>query len=450
MPVRSKLQFRHCFEQSVDTVFHWLAHPSFFVASIQDKAVGVRQLDLSTLELTLDRCSLFPKICKVALTVDEEQLAVHAECTEGVGVGARYQCFVEPIEGHRALVREEISWSVKGRALDRRLRRLVTQLALRRKQVLKQELVRAAHYRWDRPLKVLISGSHGLIGERLLGFLQRAGHEVWRLVRCPAREMKTIFWDPEQQDANIADFERFDAVVHLEGENIARGRWTKRKKKRMAASRIATTHFLASILSQLAHPPTVWVCASAIGIYGDRKDEWLDEESVKASPLFLAHLCRDWEAASKEATCPQLRVVQARFGIVLSHLGGALVEMIKLFHWGLGSVIGSGNHEMSWIAHGDATGALYHILMTGNVQGAVNCVSPSPVAQRVFARMLAQRLRCRLLLWMPAVALRLILGQKGKELLLTSLRVRPNKLIETGYFFDTPSLEETLDSLITR
>ncbi len=440
MPVKSKLQLCHYVEQSVDVVFNWLAHPSFFVTSLQSNTVVVRQRDSSTLELTLNRFSLFPKKCTVALAIVKEKRALVAECTQGIVKGARYHCLVEQVEGGQTVVREEIEWEGQGSARDQKVRSLVTQLAKRRKEVLQQELERAAHDHVDRPLKVLISGSHGLIGAALLGFLQRAGHEVWRLVRRPSDATQTVFWDPEKKEATVADFEGFDAVVHLEGENIAQGRWTKKKKKRIADSRIATTHFLASLLSQLAHPPEVWICASAIGIYGDRKGEWLEEDNVKPSPLFLAQLCQSWEAASRQVTLPQLRVVQARFGIVLSHLGGALVEMMKLFHWGLGSVIGSGQHDMSWIAHGDAIGALYHILIKKNVRGPVNCVAPSPVPQRVFAQILANRLGCRLLLWIPAFGLRLLLGQKGKELLLTSLRVRPNKLIETGYSFDTPSL----------
>jgi uncharacterized protein (TIGR01777 family) len=290
-------------------------------------------------------------------------------------------------------------------------------------------------------LRILLSGSHGLIGSHLLSFLKTAQHEVIRLART--QEKGSIYWDPTRDHFQKEGFEGFDAVVHLAGENIGEGRWTQTKKERLFVSRCRDTWLLSQLLSRLEHPPKTVISASAIGFYGDRKDEILTEKSQKGEG-FLSDLSEKWE----QATCPienrGVRVIHPRFGAVLSPSGGMLRKLIPPFKMGLGGRIGSGKQIISWIDIQDVVGALNHILMTDSLSGPVNVVAPNPVSQIEFAQVLANRLHRPALLPLPAWLVKVIFGQMGKELLLASTHVKPEKLLQTGYCFRCSHLSDAI------
>ena len=315
--------------------------------------------------------------------------------------------------------------------------------------ILQNDLDLLDKYKYDKPLKVLMSGSRGFVGSTFLKFLEFAGHDVWRLSRSQSEgEEKTLLWDPERSDMDSAELEGFDAVIHLAGENIGKGWWTGRRKASILKSRYKGTEHLVKALSMLKTPPKTFICASAVGYYGDRAATVLQEESAPGEGQFLSEVCQYWERAAKELEEKGVRVVRTRFGMVLSAGGGALKKMLLPFQLGLGGKVGHGHQYISWIALDDLIGSLYHVLMTSSLEGAVNCVSPHPVMNGCFAKELARALNR----WpgppFPAFMVRLLLGQKGEELLLSSTRVEPKKLVETGYNFQFPTLRQALEHVI--
>lgn len=301
-------------------------------------------------------------------------------------------------------------------------------------------------------MRILVSGSHGLVGAALAESLTADGHTVLALVRSNTPGPDEVGWDPEGGAMDAAALERAaaDAVVHLAGENIAAGRWTPEQKERVRSSRVTGTRTIADAIAALERPPRVFVAASAIGYYGDRGDEVLTEDS-RPGAGFLADVSRKWEAAAAPAGDAGIRLVNARIGIVLSTQGGALPKFLTPFRLGVGGPFGSGKQWMSWIALGDVVGALRHALDCAALQGPVNLVSPNPVRNRDFARSLGKVLSRPAFLPAPAFALRMIMGSEMADaLLLSSQRVEPRRLVKTGFHFGHPDVEEALGSILRR
>jgi uncharacterized protein (TIGR01777 family) len=300
----------------------------------------------------------------------------------------------------------------------------------------------------ERDVKILVTGSTGLIGSALVPFLHARDHTVIRLVRSASKPGGgAARWDPTAGTLDRAAVEGFDAVVHLAGEDISGGTWTSAKKARIRQSRVDGTRLLARTLASLDRPPKVLACASAIGYYGNRGDEVLTEQS-EPGVGFLASVCRDWEAAATPAGEAGIRVAHLRFGVVLSPAGGALARMLGPFKMGVGGALGSGRQYVSWVALDDALGAIGHVLSTRQLQGAVNVASPRPVTQSEFARTLGRVLGRPTVLPMPAFAVRLMFGEMGDELLLASQRLEPARLLASGYAFGFPELEPALRHLL--
>ena len=235
--------------------------------------------------------------------------------------------------------------------------------------------------------------------------------------------------------------------MHLAGENIAVRRWTPAQKARIRDSRVQGTRLLAQSLARLQQPPTVMVCASAIGFYGDRGEELLTEGSAPGSG-FLTDTCRAWEAAAQPASEKDIRVVNLRLGVVLSPGGGALAKMLLPFRLGVGGKIGSGRQYMSWIEIDDVVGVIHYALTTDELRGPVNAVAPNPVTNREFTKTLGRVLSRPTIFPMPAFAARLAFGEMADELLLASTRVKPARLQNSGYYFRHPRLEDALRHLL--
>jgi len=292
-------------------------------------------------------------------------------------------------------------------------------------------------------MNILVTGATGLIGTALISLLTQNKNRVIRLVRKTQLAPGEIGWDPYAQTLDIEPLEGLDAVVHLAGENIADGRWTAGKKLRIRESRIQGTRFLAQSLASLFDPPKVLVSVSAIGYYGDRGEELLDEESDPGKG-FLADVCREWEAATAPAVMRGIRVVHPRLGIVLSTAGGALARMLPPFRLGIGGRIGSGRQFMSWITIEDLVGVLDYAIHNGSLHGPVNAVSPNPLTNQDFSIMLGRVLSKPSFLALPAFAARIAFGEMADALLLASARVLPTKLKESGYIFQFPEVEGAL------
>jgi uncharacterized protein (TIGR01777 family) len=298
-------------------------------------------------------------------------------------------------------------------------------------------------------MKILIGGSHGLVGTALIKSWETQGHEIFRLVRHAPASKTEVEWSPDRYSIALARIEGFDAVVNLAGESIAEGRWTDDKKRRIRESRVKGTKLLGDALANLTVPPKTFVCASAIGYYGNRGDELLTESSA-AGDGFLAKVCAEWEEATALATEKGIRVVNARFGVILDTNGGALKKMLPPFRMGVGGRIGSGKQWMSWIALDDVVGALNFALTNDSLQGPVNFVAPSPVTNFEFTKTLGKVLSRPTVLPIPAFAIKLLFGEMGEALLLGSQRVAPKRLVAGGYEFSYPKLEPALAHILAK
>jgi uncharacterized protein len=301
-------------------------------------------------------------------------------------------------------------------------------------------------------MKILVTGASGLVGSALGQTLARAGHTVCRLVRPQsaagegANEGFAVAWNPATGELGGAGVGA-DAVVNLAGASIADGRWSAQRKELLRTSRIDTTRALVNALAKMNARPSVLVSASAIGIYGNRGDETLTEES-KPGAGFLAGLTQEWEAEALKAEALGIRVVLARFGIILAREGGALPKMMLPFKFGAGGKLGSGQQWMSWVALEDAVGILRFATEKNSIRGPINIVSPQPLQNAEFTQVLAKAMHRPALFPAPAFALRLALGEMADALLLSSQRVVPQKLEKTGYRFLHSDLSAALKNLV--
>src|SRR6266571_480961 len=295
-------------------------------------------------------------------------------------------------------------------------------------------------------MKILVSGSHGLVGSALMDSLKGDGHELFALVRRAPRSDAEVEWYPERESLALARLEGMERVIHLAGASIASGRWTEKKKQRIRDSRVKGTTLLSEALANLSHPPRAFLCASAIGFYGNRGDEVLTEESAPGND-FLAGISKDWETEALRTEEFRTRVVIARFGIILAKNGGALPKMMLPFEFGAGGRVGSGKQWMSWVALEDVIEIIRFALNNRELRGAVNVVAPEPVTNAEFTKQLARAMHRPALFPAPAFALRLALGEMADALLLTSQRVVPGLLTKVGYRFLDPSLGPALKKL---
>ncbi len=297
---------------------------------------------------------------------------------------------------------------------------------------------------------IAITGASGLIGGALVPFLTTGGYKVLRLVRQPPKPgSDEIFWDPARGEMDEAALAGVDAVIHLAGENIGEGSWTREKKKRMLGSRVLGTRLVAQALARMKNPPKVFVCASAIGWYGEEGYKKLTGYTPQRRG-FSSALCGAWELEAAPAREAGIRTVLARIGVVFTPAGGALAKMLPAFKMGVGGAMGPGRQYLSWIAPDDVLGAFLHVMAHEEVAGPVNFTAPHPATSRQVAQTLG-RVLCRPAVFtVPAFALKTAFGQMADEILLASARVVPRRLLDTGYSFLFPGLGSALCHVLGR
>jgi uncharacterized protein (TIGR01777 family) len=300
-------------------------------------------------------------------------------------------------------------------------------------------------------MNLLVTGAGGLIGSSMC---ERARERGWRVVRLRRTagpggsggpDRGEPVWDVRTGRVDLASAGPIDAVVHLAGETIMQ-RWTVAARRRIRQSRVDGTAALVAALSERTPPPRVLVSASAIGFYGDRGDAWVDEQSERGTG-FLADVCQEWEAAAQPLS-RVARVVSLRLGVVLSHRGGALAKMLPAFRWGVGGRIGSGRQYLSWILLDDVLRIIERVIDDASLWGPINVVAPGAVTNAEFTRVLGRRLKRPTFMSVPGWAVRLALGQMGREVLLGGVRVRPVRLLDAGFQFSGADLERALEKEI--
>lgn len=353
---------------------------------------------------------------------------------------------MEP-DGDGSLLRDHIDYAVPfgslgervaGRLVRRRLQRMFAY----RHRITRQDL--AAHARYGGGTRrFAVSGASGLIGSNLVAYLRAGGHEVLRLVRERTDEADAVYWNHRKREIELDRLEGLDAVVHLAGENIFALQWSEAKKMSIYQSRVRGTEFLAEQLTTLDAPPEAFLSASAIGIYGNRQDEELTEESEPGQHGFLTAVCRDWEAAADRAAEGGVRTVKLRIGVVLTPQSGALAVMTPFFMLGLGGYVGEPGQYLPWIALDDVLQGIYH-LSSSDIDGPVNLTAPEPATSRELATTLGHVLHRPALLHVPSAPARFFLGSTADELALSSARVLPARLERDDYTFCYPELEAAL------
>ncbi len=296
-------------------------------------------------------------------------------------------------------------------------------------------------------MKILITGASGLIGTAFQQYLGDEKHEIATLERNTSTTTQP-YWDIHRGHIDFAGFEP-DSVIHLVGENIASGRWTEKRKARILNSRVDGTRLLVNHLVAMQTRPLVLLSGSAIGFYGLRNAELLDEDSP-AGKGFVTDICIPWEKETQPAKSAGIRVINMRTGVVMSDKGGALSKMLPAFKLGLGGKIGDGKQYMSWVDIEDMVRMMEFCMLTDKLEGPVNMTAPNPVTNTEFSKALGKALRRPVLFPMPALAAKIMFGEMAEELLLGGARVIPKKLVNAGYSFRYPRIDDSLARLVRK
>jgi uncharacterized protein (TIGR01777 family) len=295
-------------------------------------------------------------------------------------------------------------------------------------------------------MRVVIAGASGLVGSALVKKLKAEDVEVTRLVRKTAGAGE-IEWRPDRGTIDAPALEGFDAVINLSGDGIASGRWTDEKKRRILDSRVNGTRLLSETMANLSRKPATFINASAVGFYGSRGDELVDEDSGPGEG-FLAQVCREWELATAPAEQGTIRVIKLRLGVILTKDGGIMGSMLQPFKLGLGGKVGAGKQFISWVAMDDVVAAISFVLSHQTLRGAINVVAPRPVTNQEFTNALGRVLSRPTFMAMPAFAARLVFGEMADEMMLSSTRVAGKVLGDAGFRFQYPEIEGAVRDLL--
>jgi len=297
------------------------------------------------------------------------------------------------------------------------------------------------------PLRIAVTGASGLIGSTLSNRLRSRGHSVVRMVRRPSNAHDAVYWNVERQEIDAAALEGIDAMIHLAGEPLLSLKWTDEKKRRIRDSRVLGTRLISTTLAGLSRRPGVFISASAVGIYGDRGSEILTEASTTDSSSFLAQVCTEWERETDAASDAGIRTVRTRTGLVLSKDGGLIKMLLPLFKLGLGGKVGNGSMYMSWITLEDEVSALVHCIES-ELSGPVNLTAPNPATMKELTDTLGRVLHRPAFFSMPGGLLRLASRDLTDEMILSSARVLPQALLDSGFTFGHSDLTHALESVL--
>jgi len=356
---------------------------------------------------------------------------------------------MEAIDGATSRLVDEIEYALPAGPIGRQVGEWFAEPELERQFAYRHRITRRdleLHNRYNpdgRSLTVAVSGASGLVGSALSAMLTTGGHTVVPLVRSGPAGDDEILWDPRTGAVEADKLAEVDAVVHLAGENVF-GFWTDAKKQRIYDSRATGTRLLADALASLDNPPDVFISASAIGYYGDHGAERITEDAAPRDAGFLSDVCKAWESAADSAREAGIRVVHPRIGVVLTPAGGALQLMLPAFQFGLGGRVGTPEQYFPWVTLDDVIGGIYHMIWTDKLSGPVNLAAPNPAQMGTYTDTLASVLNRPAFLNPPVPIVKALGGEMAQEMLLTSARIIPQKLLDAGYDFGYAELESGL------
>lgn len=302
-------------------------------------------------------------------------------------------------------------------------------------------------------MKIAITGSTGLIGTELVNTFLEKENEVIRIIRDPfyqekQDQIKLALWDPEKKSIDRDALESLDILIHLAGENVSEHRWTQEQKNKIWKSRVEGSTFLYNELTALQTPPKLLLAASAMGYYGNRNSNQTMDETSSRGNDFLSHLVSAWEKTTEVLKILPVRIIHMRFGLVLSTKGGALAKMLPVFKLGFGGKIGHGRQIMSWISLEEISHIIFHLIQHEELNGPVNIVSPYPISNAEFTKILGMVLHRPAFFSIPDFIIKILWGELGEALLLTGAKILPKKLLQSGYNFKYPHLKEALEHLL--
>lgn len=360
----------------------------------------------------------------------------------------------EPLGEEACLLKDTIEFRLpphpfRDRISNQMVHRQLESVFNYRHAVLAQDLALQQLFSGEKQKTILVSGASGLIASALIPLLTTAGHKVLRLVRTKSNASDAVFWDPYRGVIEFQKLGSVDAVVHLAGEKIGEGRWTDRKKERIISSRVQTTRFLLETVSRLEQPPEVFINASAIGYYGDRGAEILDENADPGTD-FISSVCRQWEDQLIPAREAGIRSVNLRIGVVLDPQGGALAELLPFLRLKIGTRVASGRQMVSWLGLNDVAGMIYYLINRTDISGPVNAVTPNAVTNRQLLDELSKLTNGLAVVSIPSPVIKLAFGQMGEEVLLSSTHVEPSVLKRKGFPFRYSSLKPLLRHVLGR
>ncbi len=458
----STFNYQSKISAKLNDVFDWHLKPNVFErlcppwVNVKINAQGKVDEENSTVYLTIAKFGL-----KFKLILAHKNFKQYAQFTDTQisGPFAFYEhnhVFEKGDANNTTLINDRISFALPLTSLSFIVSELIIKpdflrLFKYRERIIQNAMADFIKYEGEKNMQIAITGTNGLIGRHLKNYLTANGHKVLPLVRSKNTDSNpdSIYWNPDKNEIDKDKLEGLDCIIHLGGENIANSPWTSAQKEKIINSRVAGTRLLSKTIAELKQKPSLFICASAIGYYGDRQNESLDEKSLPGQG-FLADLCKQWESACKDAIDSQIRVVNLRIGLVLSKDGGVLAKILPIFNLGGGGILGNGRQYMSWIAIDDILSSILHIIHSENISGPVNLVSPNPVTNNEFTKILGKVLHRPTIFPVPSFGLKLLLGQMADELLLASSKVYPKKLEDSGYKFKYDSLETALRHLLGR
>ncbi len=331
--------------------------------------------------------------------------------------------------------------------VDNHVRSTLERMFTYRHNTLREDITSHQKYS-SKPLRILVTGGSGTLGQALAPFLSTGGHEVWFLVRRkPQHNAREVYWNPAQDEIDDKALPPIDGVIHLAGENIGSGRWTAQKKQRIIDSRVQGTGLIARTIAAMNPRPKVMLSASAVGFYGDCMDCLITEEAPAGND-FISEVCSLWESAAAPAKQAGIRTVLLRIGVVLTPRGGALQRLLYTRPFGFARCFGTGDQYISWISIDDMINAILHALVTDSLEGPVNIAAPAPATNRELLHTLAEIAGLPLLPGVPAGLLKAVYGQMATEVLLSGCRVTSEKLEQSGFTFRHPTLQQALSTLL--